>query len=174
MARKFILAGLLVTLLTAMVAAPLTGRASAATPTDHVAGVSQSHPAFLDKTRFLLHMGAAYFAFHHWVWAPYKKGSFASGAKGRTAAIVKAGVATLFAYHEMKVSYDIAKKSNSATLHAIIKPLDALVAAANNLGNSLKSGNFQASSVKDFNSAANSIGKAVGGIPDRSVPIPGL
>jgi hypothetical protein len=174
MARKLILAGLLATLLTAVVAAPLTGRASAASPVIHVAGAPLTRPAFLDKTRFLLHMGAAYFAFHHWVWTPYKAHKFDSGAKGRTTAIIKGGVATLFAYHELKVSYDIAKKSNSATLHAIIKPLDALVAAANSLGNSLKSGNFQPSAVNSFSGAADSIARSVGGIKDVSAPIPGL
>jgi hypothetical protein len=63
---------------------------------------SQAHPALFDKTRFVLHLGLAYFAFHHFVYKPYKAGSFKAGASHRTTSIIKAGVALLITYHELK------------------------------------------------------------------------
>lgn len=36
-----------------------------------LAGAVRPAPAFLDKTRFLAHLGIAYFVFHHWVMKPY-------------------------------------------------------------------------------------------------------
>jgi hypothetical protein len=43
------------------------------------AGLSSPASAFLDKTRFLAHVGVAYYAFHHWVLTPYRNQQFASG-----------------------------------------------------------------------------------------------
>ena len=45
------------------------------------------------KTKFVLHMGLAFGAFHRYVYKPWKSGSFSSGAKGRVKAILKAGTA---------------------------------------------------------------------------------
>jgi hypothetical protein len=33
-------------------------------------GAASPSSAFLDKTRFVAHLGVAYFAFHHWVLLP--------------------------------------------------------------------------------------------------------
>ena len=38
--------------------------------------------AIFDKARFATDLGVAFFAFHHWVYGPYKAGAFASGAPG--------------------------------------------------------------------------------------------
>src|SRR5947209_7200551 len=72
------------------------------------AHVAHSHPAAFDKTRFVAHLAAAYFAFHHFVWKPYKDGKL-HGFHLLTYA--KAALALLFAYHEVKKAYDIAKAS---------------------------------------------------------------
>ena len=45
--------------------------------------------AFLDKTRFVAHLGIAYFCFHHWVLKPYQQGAFAGGAPHRISTIIK-------------------------------------------------------------------------------------
>src|SRR5579872_2519868 len=40
--------------------------------------------ALFDKTRFATDLGVAFYAFHHWVFAPYRQGAFSSGASHRT------------------------------------------------------------------------------------------
>jgi hypothetical protein len=56
------------------------------------------------KTKFLLHAGLAFGAFHRYILKPYQAGALKKGAPGRTKALVKAGAAALFAYHELKVA----------------------------------------------------------------------
>src|SRR4051812_36839632 len=117
MRRKFVMLGLLAAFLLAVVSPSVAGRTSAAVPAAPAATSSQTHAAFLDKTRFVLHAGAGFYAFHHFVWARYKNGGFSASDPHRTSNIVKAALALLFAYHEFKVAYNIANKSNSKTLH---------------------------------------------------------
>src|ERR687884_1626997 len=126
MRQKFILLGLPAALLLALGSPSLAGPTSAAAPAERVATSAQTHPAFLDKTRFLLHAGAGFYAFHHFVWARYKNGGFSASDPHRKSNIVKAAIALLFAYHEFKVSYRIANNSHSKTLHLLVLPLNKL------------------------------------------------
>lgn len=177
MKRRIIVVTLVAALLASILAPAFTGSANAAAP---AVTHSQAHTAFLDKTRFLLHMGVAYFAFHHWIYNPYKAHAFAKGANGRTKAIVKAGIAALFAVHELKVAYGIAKGSNSATLHALISPISKLTAALQAAGSKFKSNPsaYSDATVNSLNGTAGSLSSAASkagyGIKDISAPIPGL
>jgi hypothetical protein len=150
---------------------------NAAAFTPPAAGVAPARAALFDKTRFLLHMGAAFYAFPHFVWARYKNGGFASGAKGRTGNFVKAGIALLFAYHEVKVAYGIANSSHSATLHALVSPLNKLQSLFNTEATKLKSGNFNSSDITNLNSAVTNLGSQAGSngytIKDITTPVPG-
>lgn len=177
--RRFAWIVLSAALLGALVVPGFAGRAVAApVQSSHAAAVNHESAHFFDKTRFLLHMGLAYYAFHHWVISPWKAGSFKTGASHRVTAIVKAGLATLFAYHEVSVSYGIAKKSNSATLHAIIAPLGALQGLANKVGNELKKGNYNTADVNGLVNNVNSFGGKAAknglSIKDIVYKIPGL
>jgi hypothetical protein len=58
----------------------------------------------LAKTKFVLHAGLAFGAFHRYILKPYQAGALRKGAPDRTKALVKAGAAALFAYHELKVA----------------------------------------------------------------------
>jgi uncharacterized protein YceK len=58
----------------------------------------------LAKTKFVLHAGLAFGAFHRYILKPYRAGALAKGAPGRTKALAKAGASALFAYHELKVA----------------------------------------------------------------------
>ncbi len=69
--------------------------------------------AFFDKTRVVVHLAIAYGVFHHWIWKPYKAGNLNLNHK---VALIKAGLALLFAVHEIHKALDITKKSNSGTL----------------------------------------------------------
>lgn len=168
--KRTLLAITLVLALCAGVLAPSVAQPAAAS-------TSHAHPMFLDKTRFVLHMGFAYFAFHHFVWNKYKAGAFKSGASGRTANIIKAGIALLFAYHEVKVAYGIAKGSSSKTLQALVAPLDKLGATMSALGTKFKKGQYSDSDLTSLNTQANNFQSGAGkngyGFQDKTVPVPG-
>lgn len=135
--RPLLTAALVIVLMTSVLAPSFTPTTNAAAP----ASRAHAHAAILDKTRFLLHMGFAYYAFHHFVYDRFHhkvvqsdgtvtyENEFAKGSAHRTANLVKAAVAILFTAHELKSAYDIANKSHSATLHTLVKPLNVLVAA---------------------------------------------
>lgn len=162
--RRTVLAFILSTMLVVGIAGPSRAAALPTASAHTTAGVitlpavhSASHPALFDKTRFLLHMGAALYVFHHFVYARYKSGGFASGASGRTGNFVKAALALAFTYHELKVSYDIANKSNSSVLHAVVSPLNALLGKVSNVHGQLKGNNLNASALDDLNSSTSSL-----------------
>jgi hypothetical protein len=177
MRQKFVMLGLLAALLLAVVAPPFAGPTSAAAPAERVATSAQTHPAFLDKTRFLIHAGAGFYAFHHFVWARYKNGGFSASDPHRKSNIVKAALALLFAYHEFKVAYGIAYKSNSKTLHALIAPLNKLGGSVNAVYTKLKGGQYSDADIQSLNDNINSFGKVSASdgytIKDRAVPVPG-
>jgi hypothetical protein len=81
------------------------------------------------KSKFVLHTGLAFGAFHRWIYRPYQAGGFSSGASGRVMSFVKAGAAALFVKHEVRLALDDAKAS-PLLCHAISAPLA-------NIGNSL-------------------------------------
>jgi len=148
----------------ALVAAMLTG------------SISPSY-AFLDKTRFVAHLGIAYYCFHHWVWNPYKEGKFSNGADHRTASMVKGGLALLFAYHEVKVSEKIAQKSHDPLLQKLAGAIPSMTGAFGAVGSKLKSGHFDPKDIENLNGLTGSVASqaAAGGtiIKDVPVPIPG-
>jgi hypothetical protein len=164
---------ILLTLLTAL----YTGMLLPTAVPEASATTVRAHTAILDKTRFLLHAGAAFFAFHHFVWKRYKEGAFRKGAPHRTANIIKAAIALFFAYHELKVAYQIAEKSHSKTLHAIIAPLTMLMSLANSVAVRLHHKEYSDSEITSLNSAFASFGKTSTkegyAIKDRPVPVPG-
>jgi hypothetical protein len=132
--------------------------------------------AFLDKTRFVLHLGIAYFCFHHWVLKPYQDGKFANGAPGRVGTIVKAGAALLFAYHEVKVADKIAKNSKSPLLQKLDGGLTALQTQFSTVGTKLKSGSFDPKDIAGLTAltAGFSSMAAANGSPIKDVAIPSL
>lgn len=133
--------------------------------------------AILDKTRFAAHLGVAFFAFHRWVYNPYKAGSFKTGAQGRTKTLVKGGAALLFAVHELKVSSDIAHKSKSPLLQKLAGSLDSLKGEYSSLGAKLKGGQFNPADIEAANThvSAAGAGAAAAGVAakEKETAIPG-
>jgi hypothetical protein len=164
--KNLIAVALLVAVLGGTLAPSVAGAASAASRV-------HSHPAFLDKTRFVLHLGVAWFAFHHWVLKPYQKGAFKSGASGRVKNMIKGGVALLFTVHEVLVARDIANKSSSKTLHVLVVPLNALAALFTKTGSELKKGVLSVGDITNLSHSTSAIGSGVGGIKDIGATIPG-
>lgn len=142
------------------------------------AGAFAPASAFLDKTRFLAHLGVAYFAFHHWVLKPYEQGAFGSGAPHRTAALVKGGVALLFAVHEAHVSERIAQKSKDPLLQKLDGGVASLMNSFQAVGSRLKSGTPDPQGIDALNQQTTSLNAdaSAGGAPikDVSAPIPGV
>jgi len=179
MRKNFIVLTLLVALLASVALPGFSGTAGAAAPAAAPAAAHvQSHAAIFDRTRFLVDMGIAVFAFHHFVYKRYQAGDFKKGAKGRGRYIIEAGLALAFAYYEVHKAYNIAKGSNSKTLHALIAPINKLGSEFNKLGAKFHGGSYSDSDVNSLNSATNGVqsqsSKAGYKIIERSFPIPGL
>lgn len=92
------------------VVAAVAGCGTTTTTTTNAAGqvTTVCHTSFA-KTKFLLHSGLAFGAFHRYIYRPYRAGAFRKGAPGRAKALVKAGASAVFAYHELKVAANDAK-----------------------------------------------------------------
>lgn len=143
--KRTVLAITLVLALCAGVLAP-SGAAPVSAQSAH------AHAAAFDKTRFVAHLAAAYFAFHHFVWKPYKDGKL-HGFHLLTYA--KAALALLFAYHEVKKSYEIAKTSDSKTLQLLLAPMNKLATGFDTLSNKVKSHHFSDSDMNGVNGLVN-------------------
>ncbi|HTW84082.1 MAG TPA: hypothetical protein VMD91_08460 [Candidatus Sulfotelmatobacter sp.] len=139
-------------------------------------GTAAPSSAFLDKTRFVAHLGVAYFAFHHWVWLPYRLGAFQSGAPHRLSTIVKGGVALLFAYHEVRVAEKIAHDSKDPLLQKFDGALSGLEANFQAVGQKFKAGQFSPQDVASLGASTTSIkslAQSAGlDIQDKPVPVP--
>ncbi|WP_424949456.1 hypothetical protein [Deinococcus sp.] len=149
------------TLLVAVVAAPLS-----------------TSSALFDKTRFVLHLGAAYFAFHHWDLKPFQQGKFSAGAPGRTANLVKGGLALAFAAHEVSVARKVAHNSSSPLLQKLDGGLNTLSTEMSTVGARLKGGNLNPADIQSLDTDTQKFGadSAAAGQPIKDVPvaIPGL
>ena len=142
------------------------------------ATMAPASTAIFDKTRFVADLGIAYYCFHHWVSAPAKNGAFASGAPHRTASIVKAGGALLFAVNRVKAANKIAHTSKDKTLQKLSAGLDEMTSKFTSLGTKFKSGKMDAGDSKSLNDTFSNVdGEAKANkisIKDTPVAVPGM
>jgi hypothetical protein len=115
------------------------------------ATTSQSTTSFA-KTKFVLHAGLAFGAFHHFIYKPYKSG----GLHGF--GLIKAGLAGLFAYHEVKLA--LADAQSSPLLSKLVSPLTALQGKLQDLGTKLKGGNVDQTAIESTNTQVGTTGAA--------------
>jgi hypothetical protein len=128
------------------------------------------------KTKFVLHAGLAFGAFHRYIYKPFKQGAFRQGAHGRIKAFVKGAAAALFTYHEVKIALKDARSSK--LLSKLVSPLTALQARFAGLRGKLKGGKLDPSGdiaaangeVESLRSQSSGLGAA---IKDRTAPVPG-
>jgi hypothetical protein len=109
----------------------------------------------LPTAKFVLHAGLAFGAFHRWIYKPLKNGTFSGGIFKHKVALVKAGLAGLFSYHELKIAIQDAHAS--PTLSKLVAPVTALADKLKSIGNSAKSGNFDPSSITSANGDITSL-----------------
>ena len=139
------------------------GAAASTTSTTHFA-----------KTKFVLHTGLAFGAFHRYIYKPYKEGKFSGGLLHHKLATIKAALAAAFAYHEVKLALQDARSSK--ILSKAVSPLLALQTKLSGLASGLKSGNVDASAITSANADAGATGKAgaQAGQPVTDQPTPSL
>ena len=106
------------------------------------------------KTKFVLHAGLAFGAFHRYLYKPFQAGTFKKGADGRVGAFIKGGLAALFIKREVRLaSEDV--KANPTLCKAIAAPLSKLGNTVQAAFDKLKGGD--ASGVTDANSLISTV-----------------
>jgi hypothetical protein len=174
MRRLTIVAILALTLAAAVVAGCGSSSSKSGSSSSGNGSSTSSAPApkvHFAKTKFLLHAGLAFGAFHRYIYKPYKAGKFSPPLQHKLQ-IVKAGAAALFAYHETKQA--LAAARGSKLLSKLLSPLLALQDKLSALGARLKSGHLDTAGIAQTNAAVGSVAaqaKADGApVSDRNVP----
>ena len=136
--------------------------AASSTPTAHV------HFA---KTKFVLHVGLAFGAFHRYLYDPLKAGVF-SKPLSHKAALVKAALATAFIIHELKIAYVDAQ--SSPILTKLLSPLTALKDKVTAMVSGLKAGHYDPAQINSAQSVTTSIASqaAGAGAAVKDLPVP--
>lgn len=118
------------------------------------------------KTKFVLHAGLAFGAFHRYIYKPLKAGTFTSGSKlSKVKVFAKAGLAALFIKREVRLTYEDAK-ANPTLCKVIATPLQAIGNTISDAVARLKGGDTSGitaveSSVQAVESKASSTGAAI-------------
>lgn len=123
------------------------------------------------KTRFVANAGLAAGATYQWIIKPYRAGKFKKGAKGRTFALIKAGLAGAFAYNRLKAAADNAK--GDPLLSKAMAPLTAGIASLKGLGTKLRKGEAGDADINSFDDVISSVkeaGKSAGAEVVDKVP----
>lgn len=114
------------------------------------------------KTKFLLHAGLAFGAFHRYVYKPLRTGALRSGAAGRVKVLLKGAAATVFIVHELRLAHDDALSSD------LLRPLANKIDAARNeiggLTSGLKNGSVNPTEVVSASGAVDALSSASSGL----------
>jgi len=130
-------------------AAPASASATAATGTTGTTSTTK-----LAKTKFVLHTGLAFGAFHRWIYKPAKAGDLTHPLQHKLTT-VKAALAAAFVYHELKLA--LADAQADPTLSKLVAPITALENKLHDLAGSVKSGGASPSDVAGLDSTISSI-----------------
>ena len=146
-----------------------TASAGNAAATATSAAASSTHFA---KTKFVLHAGLAFGAFHRYIYKPYRTGAFSGGLFHHKLATLKAALAAGFAYHEIKLALQDARSSK--LLSTALAPLLALQTKLQSMATSLKHGNVDSGTITSANSDAAQTRQAGAraGQPVTDQPVP--
>jgi len=130
------------------------------------------HAVRFAKTKFVLHAGLAFGAFHRYIYKPFKAGKLGGGLFSHKLTKVKAALAAAFAYHELRLALDAAR--GSALLSKVLAPVLALQTKLSSMKSGL--GHGDTSQVQSAATAVQSVGSAssAGGSPIADLPTPSL
>ncbi|MFZ3469939.1 hypothetical protein ACODT3_27295 [Streptomyces sp. 4.24] len=126
------------------------------------------------KARFVANAGLAAGATYQWIIKPYRAGKFKKGTKGRTFALVKAGLAGAFAYNRLKAASENAK--GDPLLSKAVGPLTAGIDSLKGLGSKLRKGQAGDSDIGAFEDIINGVkdaGKSAGATVTDKIPSAG-
>lgn len=136
--KRMLLATMALLILTAALVIP-TGAQPVAAATQTQAPVAShvgAHSLGFDKTRFVAHLAVAAFLVHY-IYKKYKQGKL---GRAHIFTSIKAALAALLAYHEIKKAYDIASTSSSKTLQILVSPIKALTGTLSAMASKLRHG----------------------------------
>lgn len=114
------------------------------------------------KTKFALHMGLAFGAFHRYISRPLRAGAFGAGAPHRLRAIVKAGAAALFTVHELRMAREDALADDR--LRPLAERVERLLHDLTHLGAALKGGSLDPGAILSSAGAVTALGSASGAL----------
>lgn len=114
------------------------------------------------KTKFLLHSGLAFGAFHRYIYKPLRAGALRSGAPGRVKVALKGAVATIFIVHELRLAHDDALSSD--LLRPLANKIDAVRSKVGGLAAGLKNGSINPAEILSASGAADALSSASSGL----------
>jgi hypothetical protein len=129
--------------------APAAGATSSA-----ASGTSATSTTKFAKTKFVLHAGLAFGAFHRWIYKPAKAGTLTHPFQHPLTA-AKAALAAAFTYHELKLA--LADAQADPTLSKLVAPITALQDKFRGVSDSVKSGDVSSGDVGGLDSAISSL-----------------
>jgi hypothetical protein len=118
------------------------------------AGTSATSTTKFAKTKFVLHAGLAFGAFHRWIYKPAKAGTLRHPFEHPLTA-AKAALAGAFVYHELKLA--LADAQADPTLSKLVAPITELQDKIHGLAGSVKSGGASPTDATDLDNAVSSI-----------------
>jgi len=118
------------------------------------AATSTSSGIHLAKTKFLLHAGLGFGAFHRYIYKPFKAGDF-SHPLSHKLTLVKAGLAALYVKREIRLAAQDVHAS--PTLSKLFSPLTAVADQIGALTGKIKRGNVSSSDIDGTQSRLQSI-----------------
>jgi hypothetical protein len=125
------------------------------------------------KTRFVADVGGALFLLNRYIVNPYQKGSFTKGADGRTAALIKAGLAAAATAKLVSNARENAK-ANPTLCKTVAGPLGQLTSSLNGVVDGLKSGSLDAGAIGGISGLLGSLQQksAEAGVPVQEQQVP--
>jgi hypothetical protein len=130
------------------------GCGSSSSATSGAANGSTTATTHFAKTKFVLHAGLAFGAFHRWIYKPAKAGDL-SHPLAHKLTTLKAALAAAFVYHELKLA--LADAQADPTLSKLVAPITGLQNKLHSLAGSVKSGGASAADVSGLDSTISSI-----------------
>jgi len=128
--------------------------AAAASASSTATSASTTATTKLAKTKFVLHAGLAFGAFHRWIYKPAKAGDLSHPLEHKLTTL-KAALAAAFVYHELKLA--LADAQADPTLSKLVAPITDLQNKLHGLAGSVKSGGASAGDVAGLDSSVSSI-----------------
>ena len=127
---------------------------AAASANSTATSASTTSTTKLAKTKFVLHAGLAFGAFHRWIYKPAKAGNLTHPLQHKLTTL-KAALAAAFVYHELKLA--LADAQADPTLSKLVAPVTALQNKLHGLAGSVKSGGASAADVDGLDGSISSI-----------------